>query len=72
MAAHSTLWDANPWWTDKARIDEDKQIVKWKESDMRYDPSLRARIRYEYESGNSVIYTLRGARQVGKTTLIKL
>lgn len=49
MAAHSTLWDANPWWTDKARIDEDKQIVKWKESDIRYDPSLRAQIRYEYE-----------------------
>lgn len=72
MAAHSTLWDANPWWTDKARINEDRQIAKWKESDMRYDPSLRARIRYEYESGNSVIYTLRGARQVGKTTLIKL
>lgn len=72
MAARSTLWSFNPWWTDKARIGEDAQIVKVRESHIRYDPSLRGQIRYEYESGNSVIYTLRGTRQVGKTTLIKL
>jgi len=72
MAARSALWNFNPWWADKARIDEDAQIVKVRESHMRYDPPLRGQIRYEYESGNSVIYTLRGTRQVGKTTLIKL
>ena len=72
MAARSALWNFNPWWADKAHIDEDAQIVKVRESHIRYDPPLRGQIRYEYESGNSVIYTLRGTRQVGKTTLIKL
>ena len=72
MAARSALWNDNPWWADRARIDEDPHIVRWNESRIRYDPPLRCQIRYEYEADNSVIYTLRGPRQVGKTTMIKL
>ena len=51
---------------------QDKQIQEWQKSSIRYDPPLRHNIRYDFEYDNTVVYTLRGPRQVGKTTLIKL
>ena len=57
----------NPWWSDPARIDSDKDIkaiekasIKWRQERV---------VHFDLEK--DAIYTLRGPRQVGKTTLIK-
>lgn len=72
MASNARLWRANPWWRAKKRIDEDRHIVEWERSTIKYDPRPGHAIEYDFEPDNTVIYTLRGPRQVGKTTLIKL
>lgn len=61
---YSSLKEANPWWDNKSLIDQDfhlvnlgKQKVKW-----------RYRITGALVEG---IYSIRGPRQVGKTTWIK-
>jgi len=57
----------NPWWSDPIRIDSDKNIkaiektsIKWRQEKV---------VHFDLEK--DAIYTLRGPRQVGKTTLIK-
>jgi len=57
----------NPWWSDPTRIDSDKNIkaiektsIKWRQEKV---------VHFDLEK--DAIYTLRGPRQVGKTTLIK-
>ncbi len=62
----------NPWWTDQEAIHEDKKIKEWEDSAIKYDPMLRRDIAYDFDPSNTVVYTLRGPRQVGKTTMIKL
>lgn len=56
----------NPWWKDKAAIGRDPKIAALKASSLGLapDPSI-------FEAGD-YIYSLRGPRQVGKTTLVKL
>src|SRR3989344_7125805 len=58
----------NPWWADKEAINEDAKIkefltatVKWRPRIIKYMPLDR-----------DVIYSVRGPRQVGKTTLVKI
>ncbi len=60
--------DQNPWWKRKEAITEDKHITKLKESSIKWEP----RIRYTFNLNSDIVYTLRGPRQVGKTTLLKL
>ncbi len=57
----------NPWWSDPVRINSDRDIkavenssIKWKQEKIVY-----------FDLGKDAIYTLRGPRQVGKTTLLK-
>lgn len=64
--------DLNPWWKDRLNIHTDKKIREWDESAIKYDSRLRHVIKYDYDPDNTVVYTLRGPRQVGKTTLVKL
>ena len=61
------LHEYNPWWDDAAAMDRDGEISAWKESTIKWDP----RMDVSYERGDSV-YSLRGPRRVGKTTLLKL
>lgn len=61
----------NPWWRDADSVNEDEKIVEWVGS-LRYEPRLMHRIQYDFADDRTVIYTLRGPRQVGKTTLVKL
>lgn len=63
----SDLIDYNPWWKNKSTIEEDPQIKIWEESKLKWNP----RLRYTFHPGD-FIYSLRGPRQVGKTTLVKL
>ncbi len=72
MIKESDVRDLNPWWKDPSKIKEDKKIKEWEESKIKYDPRLRHVITYDFEPNNTVVYTLRGPRQVGKTTLVKL
>ena len=58
----------NPWWLDKKAIDEDPRIVEWEASKFKWTPRLGD----TFEWNLDVIYVLRGPRQVGKTTLMKL
>ncbi len=61
------LAELNPWWTDPSEIENIKEIRSWKEtkSKIEYIP----RIINKFKSEEDMIYTLRGPRQVGKTTL---
>lgn len=66
MSVPARLIDSNPWWVDKDRIWRDKYVVVWKNSLVKWFPSLDINMNVD------AIYTLRGPRQVGKTTFIKL
>ncbi len=72
MIKESDIRDLNPWWKNKDKIYEDKKIKEWQNSTIKYDPRLRHVIRFDFAPDNIVVYTLRGVRQVGKTTLVKL
>ena len=72
MVREIDIRDSNPWWKDRSSINNDEKIIEWKSSHLQYDPRLRRMIAYDFEPSNTVIYTLRGPRQVGKTTLVKL
>ncbi|MHB1275202.1 MAG: ATP-binding protein [Candidatus Humimicrobiaceae bacterium] len=58
----------NPWWEDKKNIENDVHIKKLKGCKFIYKPQLFK----PSDLKKDAVYTLRGARQVGKTTLVKL
>ncbi|RLF69691.1 MAG: ATP-binding protein, partial [Thermoplasmata archaeon] len=62
------LIEQNPWWVDPKRIDEDPQIREFDTSPVRWVPGIKRYLHLDRD----VIYTLRGPRQVGKTTLLKI
>lgn len=64
----SQLAEQNPWWIDKNKILIDFIISALIKKKLKWDPHLR----YYLKMDNDVIYTIRGPRQVGKTTLIKI
>ncbi len=72
MIKEKNLRDQNPWWKGGREISKDKKIKEWKRVEIKYEPGLRHMIRRDFESDNTVVYTLHGPRQVGKTTLVKL
>ncbi|MGB9002373.1 MAG: ATP-binding protein [Nitrosotalea sp.] len=72
MIKESDVRELNPWWKDWTLINDDKKIKEWENSVIKYDPRLRHKITYNFEPANTIVYTLRGPRQVGKTTLVKL
>ena len=58
----------NPWWTREDAIQSDRYIVQFEQSLIKWNP----RIKYFFDMNSDSVYTLRGPRQVGKTTLLKL
>ena len=58
----------NPWWENRNNIENDVNITKLKDRKYIYRPELFNIPDLEKDA----VYTLRGARQVGKTTLVKL
>ncbi|MHC1599482.1 MAG: ATP-binding protein, partial [Candidatus Methanospirareceae archaeon] len=58
----------NLWWRDPSEIFNDEKIKEFEAATIQWKP----RIRYYINFDKDKIYTLRGPRQVGKTTLIKL
>ncbi|MBI3639698.1 MAG: ATP-binding protein [Thaumarchaeota archaeon] len=65
--SYADLLEYNPWWKNEDAIDDDPQIQKWDKSILKWNPRLRQTFQPD-----DLIYSLRGPRQVGKTTLIKL
>jgi hypothetical protein len=64
----SEIASSNPWWQDPDSLQLDKDIVARKTSVTPWDP----RIRHTFELQNDIVYSIRGPRQVGKTTMMKL
>jgi hypothetical protein len=62
------LINQNPWWKDKKEIENDYHIRLYEESSLKWRPKIRSQINLK-EAG---VYIIRGPRQVGKTTLLKL
>ncbi len=58
----------NPWWENKSRINEDPKIKDYDIAKTKWIPRLKKYIFFD----KNVIYSIRGPRQVGKTTLIKI
>lgn len=67
MISFANLHDDNPWWKYGSEFN-DKEIRIWNESIIKWDP----RIRKKFNFSSDTVYSLRGPRQVGKTTLVKL
>jgi len=63
------LFLLNPWWKEPSAINFDRNIVKYNSSPFRYFPE---KIFKEILYDKPGIYTIRGPRQVGKTTFLKL
>lgn len=63
------LYIMNPWWRDRVAIYADRNILQYQQSKFKYDPKV---LFSEIDLSIPGIYTLRGPRQVGKTTFSKL
>jgi len=62
------LFDQNPWWKDKEKIEEDYDIIKWKSKKHRWIPDIKDKISLK----PFALHIITGPRQAGKTTLFKL
>ena len=62
------LGEENPWWIDPGAIETDRHIVEWRQTKLRWMPPIIN----EFTLDKDAVYTLRGARQIGKTTAVKL
>lgn len=58
----------NPWWKGKKEIENDKHIREYNGQKYKWHPRLMDEIKLLTEN----IFSLRGPRQIGKTTMIKL
>ncbi|MDN5338365.1 MAG: uncharacterized protein PWQ20_1435 [Thermotogaceae bacterium] len=63
------LYLMNPWWRSPEEIYADKNIRTFEKSTFRYYPEKFFR---EIPKEKTGIYTIRGPRQIGKTTFLKL
>jgi len=58
----------NPWWEDKKLIENDEKLTNLNSARYIWIPRIKSHIDIEKDS----VYSLRGPRQVGKTTLLKI
>ena len=62
------LQQHNPWWFREELILEDEKITDYEQETYRYIPLLLR----EYPENTDAILALRGPRQIGKSTTMKL
>src|SRR5450756_253326 len=67
MQMLSDLQRYNPWWGNPAQFQQDPHWRTFQNSRLHWEPVLLDQVDLEQDA----IYTLRGPRQVGKTTLLK-
>jgi len=58
----------NPWWYSRASIAGDAKIREFEAARLKWMPRLRGHL----DMDKDVMYSIRGPRQVGKSTLVKL
>ncbi len=58
----------NPWWEDPEAIHKLDRISFWKNSPVKW----QSRLMYTLDLSKDIVYTIRGPRQIGKTTQIQL
>jgi predicted AAA+ superfamily ATPase len=58
----------NPWWENPGSIELDRYISAFQQSLIQWRPDILK----EFDLNKDAVYTLRGPRRVGKTTLIKV
>ncbi len=63
------LYTMNPWWIDGKSIYNDKDILEYEGNVFKFHPKY---LFNEISLEKAGIYTLRGPRQIGKTTFLKL
>lgn len=68
MVAFSELSKQNPWWENPAAIAADPKIRDFEAAPLKWRPRIRKYMNLQKD----VLYSLRGPRQVGKTTFVKL
>ena len=68
MSISADLAEDNPWWRDPGSIRRDMKIVELDGATVSWKP----RIGHAFDFSKDLVYSLRGPRQVGKTTLVKL
>ncbi len=68
MISFSELAKQNPWWEDPAAINADPKIRDFQAAPIKWHPRIRKHMDFQKD----VLYSLRGPRQVGKTTFAKL
>ncbi|MDK2886475.1 MAG: uncharacterized protein PWP54_1033 [Thermosipho sp. (in: thermotogales)] len=64
----SYVYGQNPWWEDNESIYFDMHIRKFEKSKFKYIPYFMKNLK-NYKNG---IYIIKGPRQIGKTTVLKL
>src|SRR6266705_4073013 len=64
----SEFSEQNQWWLEPKAIHADQRIVEWESSQFKWTPRLGETFDWNLD----IVYVLRGPRQVGKTTLVKL
>jgi len=67
MALIDLIFDMNPWWRDRQTINQDKHIRTFEASKIKWRPPL-----LKIPLNEDALHIIKGPRQVGKTTLIKL
>lgn len=67
MSFIDLIFDMNPWWRDRQAIQQDKHIRTFEASEIKWHPPL-----LKTPLREDVLHIIKGPRQVGKTTLLKL
>jgi len=63
-----TLQKQNSWWENPARINEDVKLIELEKYELKWTPRLLKHIDFE----KNAVYSIRGPRQIGKTTMLKI
>ncbi len=63
-----TLQKQNPWWENPQRINEDIKLIELDKFELKWTPRLLKHIDFE----KNAVYSVRGPRQIGKTTTLKI
>ncbi|NVM20708.1 MAG: ATP-binding protein [Desulfobacterales bacterium] len=67
MALIDLIFDMNPWWRDRQAIQQDKYIQAFEASKIKWRPPL-----LKLPQKEDALHIIKGPRQAGKTTLLKL
>lgn len=64
------LSEYNPWWANPNSIKNDRELSILEKSSVQWKPGIKNHIKLDVK--DYILYSIRGPRQVGKTTLIKI